>query len=136
MDSMLATLHVSAAGMNTQGTRLRIIAENLANADSLPTAAGEEPYRRRVVQFRNVLDHELGVETVQTDRIRTDSTPYARKFDPGHPAADAAGYVSTPNVDPLIEMADMREAQRSYEANLNAIRTAKSMLQDTLDLLR
>jgi flagellar basal-body rod protein FlgC len=136
MDDVASTLRISAAGLRTQGTRLRVIAENVANADSLPTAPGELPYRRRTVTFRNALDHALGVELVKVKSVDEDPTPFPRRFDPGHPAADAGGYVLDTNVDPLIEMTDMREAERSYEANLNVIRATKSMLQETIDVLR
>jgi flagellar basal-body rod protein FlgC len=136
MDDVASTLRISAAGLRTQGTRLRVIAENVANADSLPTAPGELPYRRRTVTFRNALDQALGVELVKVKSVDEDPTPFPRRFDPGHPAADAGGYVLDTNVDPLIEMTDMREAERSYEANLNVIRATKSMLQETIDVLR
>jgi flagellar basal-body rod protein FlgC len=122
--------------MEAQGTRIRVITENVANASSLPAAPGDEPYRRKLVTFKNQLDRELGVDTVRIDRVLADPTPFQRQYDPAHPAADEAGYVLTPNVNSLIEMADLREAERSYEANLNTIRTAKTMLQDTIDILR
>ena len=136
MDDITATLHVSAAGMRAQGTRLRVIAENIANADSEATAPGQEPYRRRVVTFRDALDRESGGETVRVRDIDEDPTPFPKRWDPGHPAADPSGYVLESNVNPLIEMTDMREAQRSYEANLNVIRATKGMLQDAIDVLR
>ncbi|MBL8667757.1 MAG: flagellar basal body rod protein FlgC [Rhodospirillales bacterium] len=136
MDDISATLHLSAAGMRAQGTRLRVIAENIANADSEATAPGQEPYRRRVVTFRNALDRESGAEAVRVKDIDDDPTPFPRRWDPGHPAADASGYVLESNVNPLIEMTDMQEAQRSYEANLNVVRAAKGMAQDVIDVLR
>lgn len=136
MDDISATLHLSAAGMRAQGTRLRVIAENIANADSEATAPGQEPYRRRVVTFRNALDRESGAEAVRVKDIYDDPTPFPRRWDPGHPAADASGYVLESNVNPLIEMTDMQEAQRSYEANLNVVRAAKGMAQDVIDVLR
>src|SRR3546814_7312488 len=101
--------------MKVQGFRLRIIAENLANADSVAQTPGGDPYRRKVVTFRNHLDRELGVETVSVNRISYDQSEFQKRFDPNHPAADADGYVELPNVTSLIEMSDMREAQRSYE---------------------
>jgi len=122
--------------MKVQGTRLRVISENLANADSLPTGPGKSPYRRKNIQFQNVLNRELGLNLVKVKKIGVDKSEFNRRFDPGHPAADEKGYVQTPNVKTLIEVMDMREAQRSYEANLTAIRTARSMMRATIDLLR
>ena len=136
MDDVLQTLRISAAGMKTQGTRLRVIAENIANADSLATSPGELPYRRKTATFKNVLDRDLGFETVRFDRIHKDPSPFKKKYDPGHPAADADGYVLSTNVSSLIEMTDMREAQRSYEANLNVIKASKAMLNETIEVLR
>ncbi len=122
--------------MKVQGTRLRVISENLANADSLPTGPGKSPYRRKNIQFQNVLNRELGLNLVKVKKIGVDKSEFNRRFDPGHPAADEKGYVQTPNVKTLIEVMDMREAQRSYEANLTAIRTARSMMRQTIGLLR
>ena len=122
--------------MKVQGTRLRVISENLANADSLPTGPGKSPYRRKNIQFQNVLNRELGLNLVKVKKIGVDKSEFNRRFDPAHPAADEKGYVQTPNVKTLIEVMDMREAQRSYEANLTAIRTARSMMRRTIDLLR
>jgi flagellar basal-body rod protein FlgC len=133
---LIDSLHISAAAMRAQGARMRVIAENVANADSIPLTPGAEPYRRRVALFRTVLDRELGVELVDVAGVRPDFTDFQRKYEPGHPAADAEGYVLTPNVNALIEMADMREAQRSYEANLKVIEASRAMLQRTVDLLR
>jgi flagellar basal-body rod protein FlgC len=136
MEDLMKTMRLSAAGMKVQGTRLRVIAENVANADSLPTEPGRQPYRRRVVTFKNELDRATGLQTVRVKNIRTDRSEFLRRYDPGHPAADQNGYVLTPNVNPLIEMADMREAQRSYEANMNTLKASKTMLQGTIDILR
>ncbi len=122
--------------MKVQGTRLRVISENLANADSLPTGPGKSPYRRKNIQFQNVLDRELGLNLVKVKKIGVDKSEFNRRFEPAHPAADEKGYVQTPNVKTLIEVMDMREAQRSYEANLTAIRTARSMMRRTIGLLR
>jgi flagellar basal-body rod protein FlgC len=130
------SLMISAAGMKVQGERLRVVAENLANADSVAEVAGGDPYRRKTITFRNALDRALGMETVQVDKVGTDRSDFRLKYDPGNPAADAKGYVKLPNVNSLIEMTDMREAQRSYEANLRAIEVARTMLQRTIDLLR
>ena len=136
MDDWMKLMRTSAAGMKAQGTRLRVISENIANADSLPTEPGKQPYRRRVVTFRNELDKSTGLQTVRANRIRQDLSDFPQRHDPGHPAADANGYVKTPNVNSLIETMDMREAQRSYDANLNALKTSKAMLQETISVLR
>jgi flagellar basal-body rod protein FlgC len=136
MDDLSKSLRISAAGMRAQGTRLRIITENLANADSTAVSPDGEPYRRKTISFRNTLDRSLGAETVRVHKVSEDGSPFVRKYDPGNPAADATGYVQTANVNPVIEIADLREAQRSYEANLNVIKAAKTMLQQTIDVLR
>jgi flagellar basal-body rod protein FlgC len=136
MENMLATMRVSAAGMKAQGTRLRVIAENIANADSLPEGPGDLPYRRKVVTFRNELERSSGLSKVRIGSIGPDMSALSKKYAPDHPAADAGGYVLAPNVDSLIEMMDMREAQRSYEANLNMVRTSKEMARDAINILR
>ena len=133
---LMQSLMISAAGMKVQGERLRVVAENLANADSVAETPGGDPYRRKTITFRNEMDRALGLETVQVDEVGTDRSDFRMKYDPGNPAADAKGYVKLPNVNSLIEMTDMREAQRSYEANLRAIEVARTMLQRTIDLLR
>ena len=133
---LMESLMISAAGMRAQGQRLRVVAENLANADSVSEVAGGDPYRRKTISFKNQLDRELGMETVQVGKVGEDPSDFRMKYDPGNPAADAKGYVKLPNVNSLIEMSDMREAQRSYEANLKAIEVARSMLQRTIDLIR
>ncbi|AUG52026.1 flagellar basal body rod protein FlgC [Thalassospira marina] len=127
---------ISAAGMKAQGTRLRVAAENMANAESLPTRAGEDPYRRKILTFKNVMDRETGVDLVKVNKVYDDKSPFGLKYEPSHPAANAQGYVQTPNVEPMIEMMDLREAQRSYEANLNVIQSSRSMLLQTLDIIR
>lgn len=136
MDDLLKTFAISSAGMKTQGTRLRVISENMANADSLARSPGEQPYRRKVVTFRNELDRKIGLKTVRVDKIRPDQSDYSKRYDPSHPAANADGYVLLPNVNRLTEMMDMREAERSYEANLSVIKSSKAMLMSTIDLLR
>ena len=130
------SIQISASGMKAQGTRLRVIAENIANAGSVAEQPGDDPYRRKMVIFKNVLDRELGARTVEVSRVREDMSDFRLRYDPAHPAANEEGYVRTPNVKSLVEMMDMREAQRSYEANLNLIESSKSMLARTLDLLR
>ena len=133
---LMESLMISAAGMRAQGQRLRVVAENLANADSVSEVPGGDPYRRKTISFKNQLDRELGMETVQVSKVGEDPSDFRMKYDPGNPAADAKGYVKLPNVNSLIEMSDMREAQRSYEANLRAIEVARTMLQRTIDLIR
>jgi flagellar basal-body rod protein FlgC len=128
-------IRVAASGLTAQSNRLRVIAENLANADSTGTTPGAEPYRRKIVTFRNVLDKATGVSTVKSGAMQTAAGDFERRYDPTHPAADPQGYVMMPNVNPMLEMMDMREAQRSYEANLNVIDAAKSMLSRAIDLL-
>lgn len=135
-DDLLRTLSISGAGMRTQGTRLRVIAENVANANSLATEPGDLPYRRKIITFKNELDRNLGLDVVKVDEIKPDLSNFGQRFDPNHPAADENGYVLTPNVNSLVEMMDMREAQRSYEANLEIVKNAKKMLLGTIDVLR
>lgn len=129
-------MKISASGMRAQGERLKVIAENLANAESLAKTPGGDPYRRKVVSFKSELDRATGANVVQAQKPKTDRSDFELKYDPGHPSANADGYVKMPNVKTIIEMADMREAQRSYEANLNVVDSAKQMLNRTIDLLR
>ena len=136
MDDIIKTMRISGAGMKTQGARLQVIAQNVANANSLPQAEGGQPYRRQVMTFKNAFNKALGMDTVRVDKVRPDRSEFGKRFDPNHPAADEDGYVLTPNVNMLIEMTDMREAQRSYEANLNVIKSSKAMLNSTIDVLR
>jgi len=136
MDPLVGTFRIAGAAMKAQGTRLRVISENIANADSRPEVPGGEPYRRKTVVCRNALDRALGVDTVGVKDIRPDRSSFRERYQPGHPAANADGYVQAPNVEPLVEMMDMRQAQRSYEANLGMIRTARDMVNSTIDVLR
>lgn len=133
---LIKSIFVSAAAMKAQGQRMEVIAENIANADSLGQTPGADPYQRKVMLFRNLLDRDLGIDTLRVQKVDVDRTELQRRFDPGHPAANGDGYVLMPNVNSLIEMMDMREAQRSYEANLSMVETAKSMLVRTIDLIR
>lgn len=137
MDDLFKSMRISTSGMKVQGARLRVISENIANADSLPTKPGEQPYRRKKILFKNELDKKLEVNLVNVHKVKEDSTANFKKFfDPAHPAADDDGYVLRPNVNSMIEMMDMREAQRSYEANVNTIKASKKMLQQTIGILR
>jgi flagellar basal-body rod protein FlgC len=130
------SIAISFAGLNAQGTRLRVIAENLANADSTATTPGGEPYRRKVVTFQSVLDKSIGVTSVKVAHIKPGVGDFSRHYEPSNPNADADGYVLKPNVNPLVELQDLREAQHSYQANLDTIEAAKNMISRTIDLLR
>lgn len=131
-DSMM----VAAAGMKAQSDRLRVVAENIANQDSTAQTPGGLPYRRKLVVFQNVLDRETGLQTVKVGKRTYDMSDFEKKFQPNHPAADEQGYVMYPNVSSIVEMMDMREARRAYEANIGVVEMSKSMLSRTLDLLR
>jgi len=135
MDDLLKTLKISSSGMRVQGARLKVISENIANADSLAQSPNGKPYRRKTITFKNVLDRATGLDRVVVDKVRPDMSGFGKRYDPNHPSADADGYVLTPNVNSLIEMTDMREAQRSYEANLEVIKASKAMLAGTIDIL-
>ena len=136
MADLTKSMNISAAGMKAQGTRLRVISENIANAGSTALTPNDEPYRRKLVTFSTTLDRELGTELIEVQKVSRDPSDFGQRYQPGHPAADANGYVKTANVNTLIEMTDMREAQRSYEANLRVMQAARTMLQRTIDLLR
>lgn len=132
----LKTLMVSAAGLRVQSGRMRVIAENMSNADSTGRTPDEDPYRRKVPTVTSSFDRELGAEVVRLGKVERDKSDFQERYEPGHPAADDRGMVKYPNVTPLIEMVDMREAQRTYEANLNVVTATRAMLQRTVDILR
>ncbi|SRR5579885_793520 len=132
----IRTMMIAASGLRAQSDRMRIISENIANADSTAADSKTDPYRRRIPTFRSAFDRELQANVVQLGKIQTDKSDFIMKNEPGNPAADAAGNVKYPNVNPLIETVDMREAQRSYEANLNVIGATRRMISRTLDLLK
>ena len=132
---LLKSIAASASGLRAQGERMRVISENLANADSLPQSPSQDPYRRKTVTFRNVFDRVNDVNIVEINNVAFDKAAFPKKFDPGHPGANANGYVLEPNVNSLVEVMDMREAQRSYEANVGAIETARAMLMRTIGIL-
>jgi len=136
MDELSKSGKIAISGMKVQSERLRVISENLANADSTAQTPEGLPYRRKVVSFKNELDRSTGLNTVKVDKVRSDSSDFQRRYDPKHPAADREGYVLTPNVNPLIEMMDMREAQRSYQANMDVVTTSRTLLSRTVDMLR
>jgi flagellar basal-body rod protein FlgC len=130
------SIGVSASGLHAQSLRMRVIAENLANADSVAKTPGGTPYRRRVATFQSQVDRATGATMVKVDSIVGDKSDFARVYQPGNPAADGQGYVQQPNVNSLIETADMKAAQRSYEANLSAIEAARDLTMRTLDLIK
>ena len=135
-DPLQATLRIGASGLEAQSSRLRVIAENMANAQSTGRPPGSDPYTRRVITFETELDEAAGMNRVRVAGIDPQRSPFRIEHIPGHPAADAQGNVRLPNVDLVVEAADMREANRSYEANLQAIRQAREMITMTIDLLR
>ena len=130
------SMGIATSGLRAQAGRMRIISENIANADSTAASAGGDPYRRKVPTFSSELDRTLDAQVVTMGRIKPDATAFRVKHEPSNPAADAAGNVKYPNVNPLIEMTDMRDAQRSYEANLNIISATRRMLSLTLNILK
>jgi flagellar basal-body rod protein FlgC len=132
----IKTLSVAASGMKAQSGRMRVISENVANSDSTGSAPGADPYRRRIPTFVRRFDRELDASVVAMGRVRSDETPFRTRTEPGHPAADRNGDVKIPNVNMLVETTDMREAQRSYEANINLISATRRMITRTLDILR
>jgi flagellar basal-body rod protein FlgC len=132
----LKSIAIAASGLRAQAGRMRVLSENIANADSTATRAGGDPYRRKLPTFRSEVDRALDAKVVTLGRVRPDQGEFRNKYEPGHPAADANGYVKYPNVNSTVEMTDMREAQRSYEANLNVIGATRRMLQRTIDILR
>lgn len=127
---------IAASGMKAQAERLKVISQNMANADSVSAEKGKAPYRRQVVSFANYVDAKTGAEKVKVDKIVKDMSPFEKKYDPNHPAADSQGYIELPNVNPLVEMMDMKEAQRVYEANLSMLKTAREMNKSVLDILK
>ncbi|MFM9889390.1 MAG: flagellar basal body rod protein FlgC [Rickettsiales bacterium] len=133
---LVDTMHISAAGMRAQSDRLRVVSQNIANADSVGTRAGDLPYRRQTISFKDSVDRETGLKLVGVNRISGDNSEFPRKYEPTNPNADPQGYVFYPNVNPIIETIDMREARRGYEANLDVIQASKSMLSQTINLLR
>jgi flagellar basal-body rod protein FlgC len=132
----LKSMSIAASGLRAQAGRMRVISENIANADSTAKAAGGDPYRRKVPTFSSELDRSLEARVIALGRVQPDNSSFRVKHEPGHPAADANGNVKYPNVNTLVEMTDMREAQRSYEANLNVIGATRRMIQRTLDILK
>jgi flagellar basal-body rod protein FlgC len=135
-DPLLSTMRIASSGLQAQGTRLRVIAENIANVDSTALTADDDPYRRKTISFTNALDRDSGAEIVKIKQIGQDRSDFRIVYDPAHPAADEKGYVKQPNVEPLIEMMDMREASRAFDASVNVIEQARFMMNRVVDLLR
>lgn len=136
MTGVVDAFLIAGSGLEAQGNRLRVVAQNIANIDATGTTPGGKPYQRRTITFKNVLDSELGLEKVTVANYGVDKSPFKKKFEPNHPAADPQGYVLYPNVEAAIELVDMREAQRGYEANVNVIDVSRSMIAQTLGLLK
>jgi flagellar basal-body rod protein FlgC len=132
----LKSIAIAASGLRAQAGRMRIISENIANSDSTAPSAGAEPYRRKIPTFQSEMDRTLDAQLVTLGRVKTDPSDFRVKHEPGHPAADENGNVKYPNVNSLVEMMDLREAQRSYEANINVIGASRRMIQRTLDILK
>jgi flagellar basal-body rod protein FlgC len=135
-DALGTSMAIASSGLRAQSLRMRVVAENVANANSTAQVPGGDPYRRKTVTFDAELDRALGATKVEVRSIGVDRSEFRTVYDPSHPAADQSGYLKLPNVSPLIELADLREATRSYEANLNIIDQARSMIMRTTDLIR
>ena len=131
--NILDALQMSSAGMKAQGDR--VISQNIANADTAANTQNSTPYQRKTVIFKNEMDRASGIEMVKVDRIAEGKNEFKLKFMPSHPGADENGYIKMPKINTLIETMDMREAQRSYEANLGMVQISKGMLGKTIDLL-
>jgi flagellar basal-body rod protein FlgC len=129
-------MNVSASGMDAQTARLRVIAENIANQDTTSTTPGVDPYRRKTISFENTLDKTAGVDTVRVKSVGVEQGDLPQKYEPGNPGADAQGYVKLPNVNTFVEVMDMKEAERSYSANLSVMQATRSMVNRTIDLLK
>jgi len=136
MDFLKTSMIISSSGLQAQSERLKVISENIANAKSTGLEPGAEPYRRKTIYFANLLDRKLGANKLEVRKIGRDKSDFILKYDPVHIAADERGYVKMPNVNPIIERADAKEAERSYEANLAMIKIAKAMLNKTMELLQ
>ncbi len=137
MTDFFATMKVATSGMRVQSERINVIAQNVANADTAPTKPGEEPYTRKTISFKNVMDKTSGQKLVTVDKVNEDKkSEYLKKYMPGHPAADPDGYVTMPNVSSIVEAMDMKEASKSYQANMGIFTQTRDMMSKTVDLLR
>lgn len=132
---LTTSLAIAASGMRAQSSRMRIISENIANANSTAKTSGGDPYRRKIATMTSEFDRELGATTVQAGAPIADQSDFQRSFEPGNPAADKSGYVKTPNINSLVEIMDMREAQQSYQADVDMMQASKAMLSQTINLL-
>ncbi|MCH2250491.1 MAG: flagellar basal body rod protein FlgC [Cognatishimia sp.] len=135
MDPLTTISRIASTGLRAQGERMRVVSENVANANSTANEAGGDPYRRKTISFNELIDADSGSSLVETTEVERDMSAFTVRYEPQHPAADANGYVKLPNVNPLIEMANMREASRSYEANLTMLEQARAMRSQLIDLL-
>lgn len=135
-DELTDVFAISGSALKAQDERMKIIAENIANSNTTGSSPGAKPYQRKIITFKNEFDKALGAYKVQVGKVQTDPAQFQKKYDPSHPAADKDGYVLTPNVNPMIEMMDMTEANRSYQANLNTIDAARGMVLSTIGLLQ
>ncbi|MCB1503832.1 MAG: flagellar basal body rod protein FlgC [Hyphomicrobiaceae bacterium] len=136
IDDLKAAILSAGSGLHAQSTRMRIVSENIANASATASAAGGDPYQRKTITFSEELDRLSGASLVRISNISHDKAPFPTELDPSNPAADETGYVKMPNVNPLVELTDMRESHRSYEANLQVVRQAREMIADLIDLLK
>jgi flagellar basal-body rod protein FlgC len=136
MDSLVSSIRTAGSGLEAQATRVRVVSENIANATSTSKSAGGDPYQRKTVSFMETVERDTGANIISVAGIARDLSEFSIEFDPGNPAADENGNVKLPNVNPIIEMADMREANRSYEANIQVIKQARDLISMTIDLMR
>ena len=136
IDPILASLKIASSGITAQSTRMKVVSENIANANTTGTTPGSDPYQRKTVSFQSEIDKLTGADLVEVGKVSNDRTPFVIEHDPGNPAANADGYVKKPNVRMLVEMADMRDANRSYEANVQVVKQARELINMTIDLLR
>ena len=136
MDGLSSVIATSASGLRVQSERLRVVSENIANASSTANSPDEDPYRRKVISFATSVDEATGAAIVEVSEITRDDGDFSVRYDPSHPAADADGFVKYPNVNPLIEISNMREASRSYEANMSMLENARQMRRQLIDLLK
>lgn len=136
MDNIAATFSIANSALRAQSQRIRVATENLANADSTGKTPGANPYTRKVVSFELAMDDATGASVVQADGEEVDTAPYRIENIPGHPAADKNGNVKLPNVNMLVELADIREGTRSYDATVQVMKQARDLVNMTLDLLK
>lgn len=136
VDSLISSIKIAGSGMEAQSRRIQVVAENIANASSTAKVPGGDPYQRKVISFVDELDRKTGANLVKTTQITRDTAPFPTEYDPASPFSDESGFVKLPNVNAIIEMADMREANRSYEANLQVIKQVRDLISMSVDLLR